>query len=189
MKAPCCNGCSEGGKRADYQSALDRVAAVLREDPGIYRSQSSERKAVKAQRSKGKRQGGMGRGTLGGRKGGEQKPASQTRSPDPARGRWWTHAQAVAWIAFRSFDAVRDVASEAAAQKRKDGSPRNPMLRLIVSIGLERSALKPGASGTSAHDLHEASCLLAPLEEQGKLTRDSSGRYLATEIKKFFPSD
>jgi hypothetical protein len=110
--------------------------------------------------------------------------------PDVARASRWTKAQAVAWIAFRTFDAVRRAAIYEAGEPLKDGRPGNPFMRLHAAASLgdirdARSAekLKPPERLLRAMDDFET----ARLNGQA-LIEDRPGLYRSAAIKELFPS-
>jgi hypothetical protein len=108
--------------------------------------------------------------------------------PDAARASRWTKAQAVAWIAFRTFDAVRR-ASTYEAEWRKDGRPGNPFMCLHAGAVLGNIRDARAADKLPAPErLLRAMDDLETLRQNGRVGEDLSGLYRTDCIKRLFPS-
>src|SRR6185437_16541747 len=92
---------------------------------------------------------------------------------DAARAQSWSRVQAVAWIAFRTFDAVRT-----AAKIEMEG--RDPLRRLVLCAAANE--FRHQSADVPSRAVARAAEALAQARP------DANGRYRSEQVKAAFPS-
>jgi len=103
----------------------------------------------------------------------------------PSRRRYWTAAQLLNWILFRTGRSV-DLAARVKAPGVPDGPSAGAMLALVTSV-IDSPYLRKSGEGVSVADISIAEDELRSAVAAGKLASEDAGLFDRAAVKAFWP--